>query len=57
MFFKLLEIFISGYYQIILWNIYPHMSWQKWEEIYADWDAGDPLRYYWQAWDLNVQES
>ena len=38
-------------------SLLPHMGWQNWEEIYADWDAGDPLRYYWQAWDLNVQES
>ena len=38
-------------------SLLPHMGWQNWEEIYADWDVGDPLRYYWQAWDLNVQES
>ena len=38
-------------------SLLPHMGWQDWEDIYADWDADDPLRYYWQAWDLNVRES
>ena len=38
-------------------SLLPHMGWQDWEDIYADWDAADPLRYYWQAWDLNVRES
>ncbi len=36
-------------------SLLPHMGWLSWEDIYADWAADDPLRYYWQSWNLDVQ--
>jgi hypothetical protein len=32
----------------------PHMGWVNWEEVYADWPADDPIRYYWNKMDLNI---
>ena len=32
----------------------PHWGWADWEELYADWDQDDPLKYYWKSLDLNV---
>ena len=37
------------------YSLMPHMGWTGWEEIYADWAAGDPLRYYWRAWPLDIR--
>ena len=31
-----------------------HMHFTDWEDIYAKWDADDPLKYYWRAWDLQI---
>jgi hypothetical protein len=36
-------------------SLLPHMGWIDWEEIYADWAANDPVKYYWKNWDLDVQ--
>ena len=33
----------------------PHWGWADWEELYADWDQDDPLKYYWQSLDLNTR--
>ena len=33
----------------------PHMHWIEWEDLYAQWQPDDPLRYYWQSLDLDVQ--
>ena len=33
----------------------PHMRWIDWEELYADWPADDPLRYYWKKLDLDIR--
>ena len=33
----------------------PHWGWADWEELYADWDEGDPLKYYWQSLYLNIR--
>ncbi|MBV7334170.1 phytanoyl-CoA dioxygenase family protein [Chloroflexi bacterium TSY] len=33
----------------------PHWGWANWEELYADWAQNDPLKYYWQSLDLNIQ--
>ena len=33
----------------------PHWGWADWEELYADWDEDDPLKYYWQSLDLNIR--
>ena len=30
------------------------MNWLTWDEIYAGWPADDPVRSYWQDWDLDV---
>lgn len=37
-------------------SLIPHMGWLNWEEIYHDWPAADPLKYYWENMDLNVVE-
>ncbi len=37
-------------------SLLPHMGWIDWEEVYADWKADDPVKYYWQDWDLDVQQ-
>lgn len=36
-------------------SLIPHMRWLDWDDIYADWPADDPLRYYWRSLDLRVQ--
>ncbi|MDP7447212.1 MAG: phytanoyl-CoA dioxygenase family protein [Candidatus Latescibacteria bacterium] len=35
-------------------SLAPHMNWLTWDEIYAGWAADDPLRAYWQDWDLDI---
>jgi hypothetical protein len=35
-------------------SLVPHMNWLTWEEIYAGWAADDPVRAYWQNWDLDL---
>ena len=35
-------------------SLQPHMNWLTWEDVYEKWEANDPVRYYWQKWDLNV---
>ena len=35
-------------------SLEPHMHFTDWEDIYANWDADDPLKYYWRAWDLRI---
>ena len=32
-----------------------HWGWADWEELYADWDRDDPLKYYWRSLDLNIR--
>ncbi|MAE61678.1 MAG: hypothetical protein CMJ49_10025 [Planctomycetaceae bacterium] len=33
-------------------SMQPHQQWCTWEDIYQDWAADDPLKYYWSDWDL-----
>ena len=35
-------------------SLQPHMNWLTWEEIYDQWEAQDPVKYYWTDWDLDV---
>ena len=35
-------------------SLVPHMNWLTWEEIYRDWEPTDPVKYYWQDWDLQI---
>jgi hypothetical protein len=35
--------------------LHPHWGWADWEELYADWDQQDPLKYYWRSLDLNIR--
>ncbi|MDE2724311.1 MAG: phytanoyl-CoA dioxygenase family protein, partial [Gemmatimonadota bacterium] len=35
-------------------SLQPHMNWLTWEDVYKKWDESDPVKYYWQAWDLDV---
>jgi ectoine hydroxylase-related dioxygenase (phytanoyl-CoA dioxygenase family) len=35
-------------------SLEPHYGRFTWEEIYADWDADDPLKYYWKRFPLTV---
>jgi hypothetical protein len=37
-------------------SLLPHMGWVNWEDIYADWAVDDPVKYYWQNWNLRVQQ-
>ena len=32
-----------------------HLGFAKWEEIYSDWETDDPLKYYWNAINMDVQ--
>lgn len=38
-------------------SMLPHMGWLSWDDIYADWDDEDPLKYYWRDWNLKVVEN
>jgi len=33
----------------------PQKRLAEWEELYADWDKDDPLKYYWESLSLNVR--
>ncbi len=33
----------------------PHWGWADWEQLYANWEPNDPLKYYWQSLDLNIR--
>ena len=33
----------------------PHWGWADWEELYADWEQNDPLKYYWRSLELAVK--
>lgn len=35
-------------------SLTPHMNWLTWEDVYKDWDPADPVKYYWQEWDLEI---
>ena len=35
-------------------SLEPHMHFTDWTDIYSGWAADDPLKYYWQEWDLQV---
>ena len=35
-------------------SLAPHMGWLNWEQIYGDWETEDPVKYYWQNWDLQI---
>ena len=37
-------------------SLQPHMNWLTWDEIYEQWDRNDPVKYYWEDWDLDVVE-
>ena len=37
-------------------SLQPHMNWLTWDEIYEQWDKDDPVKYYWEDWDLDVVE-
>lgn len=32
----------------------PHLNVLTWDDIYANWDKGDPVKYYWNAWNLDI---
>ena len=35
-------------------SLAPHMGWLNWEQIYWGWETEDPVKYYWQNWDLQI---
>ena len=35
-------------------SLVPHLNILTWEEIYAGWQADDPVKYYWNAWNLDI---
>ena len=37
-------------------SLEPHMQILTWDEVYQDWPADDPLKYYWKDWPLNIVE-
>ncbi len=37
-------------------SMQPHNVPLTWDEIYRDWVPGDPVKYYWRDWKLNVVE-
>ena len=32
-----------------------HLGCAQWEEVYSEWETDDPLKYYWDAIDMDVQ--
>jgi hypothetical protein len=32
------------------------MNWLTWDEVYQNWDRNDPLRRYWEQWQLEIVE-
>ena len=32
-----------------------HLGCAKWAEIYSEWETDDPLKYYWNTIDMDVQ--
>jgi len=37
-------------------SLVPHMNWLTWDEVYQNWDRNDPLRRYWEQWQLEIVE-
>ena len=37
-------------------SLEPHMHFTDWQDIYSGWADDDPLKYYWQKWDLQINE-
>ena len=37
-------------------SLLPHMGWLTWKEVYEKWDSNDPVKYYWNKWELDVFE-
>jgi len=35
-------------------SMQPHWGRWTWDELYEDWDAGDPVKYYWKPWKLKI---
>ena len=33
----------------------PQKRWREWDDLYAEWPAGDPLKYYWYSLLLEVR--
>ena len=41
---------------ITLDSLEPHGTLINWEQLYADWPADEPLKYYWHRLDLRFKE-
>jgi ectoine hydroxylase-related dioxygenase (phytanoyl-CoA dioxygenase family) len=37
-------------------SLLPHMGWLDWQEVYRDWPADEPLKYYWNNLNLKIVE-
>ncbi|MBN4073941.1 phytanoyl-CoA dioxygenase family protein [bacterium AH-315-E10] len=37
-------------------SLHPHMTSCSWEDLYADWDDDDPVKYYWKKLEINEVE-
>ncbi len=37
-------------------SLLPHMGWLTWDEVYDGWEEDDPVRRYWEGYELNVFE-
>jgi hypothetical protein len=37
-------------------SLVPHMNWLTWDQVYAGWPGDDPVRSYWQDWELDIVE-
>ena len=35
-------------------SLEPHLHILSWDDIYENWQTDDPVKYYWNAWDLNI---
>jgi hypothetical protein len=35
-------------------SLQPHLNWLTWDDIYAEWPKDDPVKYYWQNWNINI---
>jgi len=40
-------------HQLVRSSMEPHHKFLTWEQIYADWPANDPVKFYWKDWPIN----
>ena len=39
---------------IYIKSLTPHLQLISWDEVYEEWDDSDDLKYYWEKFDLKI---